>query len=51
VISDPDRSAASTTIVACARPAMMRFRAGKFHLNARKPGGISEMTTPARASC
>ena len=44
VISDPDRSAASTTIVSEHSPAMMRLRAGKHQRCATLPGGISDIT-------
>ena len=49
VISAPLRSLASTTTVACARPATIRLRAGKRHGAGSTPGGYSETTRPARA--
>ena len=50
VISDPDRSAASTTTVTWASPAMIRLRAGNDQLKGRNPGGISDTTQPDSTS-
>src|ERR671916_324775 len=44
VIRLPLGSAASTTTVIRASPAMIRLRAGKLHLNGGVPGGSSERT-------
>ena len=49
VISEPDRRAASTTIVMCASAAMMRLRAGKHQRSAANPGGSSPTTQPRSA--
>ena len=46
VISAPDRSRASTTTVARASPAMIRFRAGKRQGAGSTPGSYSETTRP-----
>ena len=46
VISAPLRSRASTITVAEARPATMRFRAGKRHGAGSTPGAYSDATTP-----
>ena len=46
VMSEPERRAASTTIVMCASAAMIRLRAGKHHRWATKPGGSSLTTHP-----
>ena len=50
VISDPDRVAASTTIVTVASAAMIRLRAGKHQRWPVNPGGISDTTAPASIS-
>ena len=49
VMSDPDCSAASTTSVPRARPAMMRFLTGKFASSAGVPIANSLTTTPPAA--
>ena len=49
VIRAPDRSRASTTTVARARPAMILLRAGKRHGDGSTPGGYSETTRPLSA--
>ena len=46
VISEPERSAASTTTVIPASAAMIRLRAGKVQRQAPVPGGSSERTRP-----
>ena len=46
MISEPDRSAASTTTVIPAIAAMIRLRAGKHQRQAPVPGGSSERTMP-----
>ena len=46
VISDPDRSAASTTTVTPAIAAINRLRAGNIQRNVGEPGGSSEITAP-----
>ncbi len=46
VISEPDRTPASTTTTTSARPAISRLRAGKVQRRARIPGGNSETTAP-----
>ena len=46
VVSDPERSVASTTTVAAASPAMRRLRATKHQRYGVKPGGSSETTAP-----
>ena len=53
VVSEPDRSAASTTTVSAASAAMIRLRATKHQRCASAPGGISETTAPraATAAC
>ena len=51
VISAPLRSRASTTTVACASPATIRFRAGKRHGAGSTPGGYSETISPRSAIC
>ena len=43
----PLGSAASTTSVIRASPAMMRLRAGKLHRYGSVPGGSSESTSPS----
>ena len=45
-MSEPERVAASTTIVSVESAAMMRLRAGKHQRWPPKPGGISETTAP-----
>ncbi len=45
-MSEPERAAASTTIVSVESAAMMRLRAGKHQRWPPKPGGISETTAP-----
>ena len=47
VMSEPDRSCASTTTVAAASPAMIRFRAGNAHFMIPDPGGSSDTTQPS----
>ena len=46
VISEPDRSRASTTTVIRLSAAMIRLRAGKVQRRAVVPGGSSAITTP-----
>ena len=46
VVSEPERSVASTTTVAAASPAMIRLRATKHQRYGVKPGGSSETTAP-----
>ena len=46
VISDPERSPASTTIVIALSPAMIRLRAGKPQRRLSLPGGSSDMAAP-----
>ena len=46
VMSEPERRAASTTIVMCASAAMIRLRAGKHQRSATNPGGSSPTTQP-----
>ena len=46
VISEPDRSAASTTSKASLKPAMMRLRRGKKAGWGGVPGGYSESSRP-----
>ncbi len=50
VIRLPLGSAASTTTVMRASPAMIRFRAGKLQRCAPVPGGSSESTSPDLAT-
>ena len=50
VISAPERSRASTTTVARASPAMIRFRAGKRHGAGSTPGSYSDTTSPPAAT-
>ena len=50
VVSEPDRSAASTTTVSAASAAMIRLRATKHQRNAANPGGSSETTHPRSTS-
>ena len=47
VISDPDRSAASTTTVIPPSAAISRLRAGNIQRKVGEPGGSSETTRPA----
>jgi hypothetical protein len=47
VMSEPERSCASTTTVAAASPAMIRFRAGNAHFMIPDPGGSSDTTQPS----
>ena len=47
MISAPLRSRASTTTVAGASPATIRFRAGKRHGAGSTPGAYSETTRPS----
>ena len=47
VVSEPERSVASTTTVAAASPAMIRLRATKHQRYGVKPGGSSETTRAA----
>ena len=49
VVSEPERSAASTTTVSAASPAMIRLRATKFQRKAANPGGSSDTTHPRAA--
>ena len=49
VMSEPERRAASTTIVMCASAAMIRLRAGKHQRIATNPGGSSPTTQPRSA--
>ena len=51
VVSEPERSVASTTTVSAARPAISRLRATKHQRYAVKPGGSSETTQPRSTSC
>jgi hypothetical protein len=51
VVSEPERSVASTTTVRAARPAISRLRATKHQRKAVKPGGSSETTQPRATSC
>ena len=46
VISEPERSRASTTTVIAPSAAMIRLRAGKVHRRGRVPGGSSPITGP-----
>ena len=46
MISEPERSAASTTTVIPESAAMIRLRAGKVQRQAPLPGGSSERTRP-----
>jgi hypothetical protein len=46
VVSEPDRSAASTMTVTSASAATSRLRATKHQRNAREPGGSSETMQP-----
>ena len=47
MISEPERSAASTTTVTAASAAMIRLRSGKPPADTGAyPGGISEITAP-----
>jgi hypothetical protein len=46
VISEPLRTAASTTSVPSAKPLMMRLRRGKFACNAGVPSGNSLTSAP-----
>ena len=52
-MSDPERVAASTTMVRVESAAMMRLRAGKHQRWPPKPGGISDTTAPCsiRRAC
>ena len=50
VVSEPDRSAASTTTVSAASAAIRRLRATKHQRNAVNPGGSSETTQPRSTS-
>ena len=49
-MSDPERSAASTTMTIPASAAMVRLRAGNAHRKGVVPGGSSETTPPASMS-
>ena len=49
VMREPDLSAASTTSVPCASPAMMRLRLGKWCASAGVPSGNSLSNRPWRA--
>ncbi len=49
VMSEPDCTAASTTSVPRARPAMMRFLIGKFSASAGVPIANSLTTSPSAA--
>ena len=50
VINAPERSRASTTTVARARPAMTLFRAGNLHGAGSTPSSYSETTSPPAAT-
>ena len=47
VISEPERSAASTTTVIPASAAITRFRAGNIQRKVGAPGGSSDSTRPS----
>jgi hypothetical protein len=49
VMSEPERSAASTTTVMCASAAISRLRAGNAQRCGPRPGGSSETTQPSSA--
>ncbi len=51
MISEPERSAASTTTVIPDSAAMIRLRAGKVQRQAPLPGGSSERTRPSSPIC
>ena len=50
VVSEPERSAASTITVTRESAAMIRLRATKHQRSGPKPGGSSETTQPRRTT-